>query len=109
MNGETRAIIEKIDDLKDFTNTRIDDLREFQIQMNQNLQADITELKESHREQVREFKIYSKNHYEYHRRERRILWRWIFILMGVTIVISASGLAPYLLPYILSFLRLIPL
>lgn len=106
-NNETKLILDKINDLKEFTNQRIDDLKCFQIKRYNELAKDISEVKESAKEHVNEFKKYSEQHYSYHRREKKVLLKWIFGLAAVTIIIAAAGIGPYISPYILSLLRFI--
>lgn len=96
--------------------SKIEDLREFQIQRHNDLMEDLRELKESDKEQIAaadkaaaKLEEYSENHYKYHKRERKTLWRWIIIIFIVTIIIGAAGLGEVIVPYALSLLRFLPI
>ena len=97
MNGETKLILDKINDLK-----------EFQIQRHNDLVLSLQELKESDKVQIKESEKYRKNHYAYHKREKKTLVKLILGLGIIAIIISASGLGPLVAPHIISVVKVLP-
>ena len=105
MNSETQIILNALDQLRATTDDRIDDLRsDFS-----EVKADIREIRKDNKGIVEKLDDYASNHYAYHRREKKTLWRWIIILFIVIVIIGAAGLGEIIVPYALSLLRFIPL
>lgn len=107
MNNDTKLILDKIDDLKDFYEREIDHLKEFYTGSRLDMKEDIREIKQSNKEVSGKLDDYVTNHYAYHRREKKKFLKWILIGGVLTLILVFSGAGELLLPYVTSLAGLV--
>jgi len=106
-NNELNIILSKLDNLKEFYEREVDHLKEFYTAYRLDMKEDIGEIKQSNKEVSEKLDEYIFNHYAYHRRERKKIFRWMLISGIIIIILVFSGAGELLLPYLAGLAKLI--
>ena len=97
----------KIDDLQRFYEREVDHLKEFYTESKLDMKEDIGEIKQSNKEVSEKLDDFVSNHYSYHQREKKKFFRWTIISGAIVLVLIFSGAGEVLLPYIIGLARLL--
>jgi len=101
-NNELDVILSKLNDLKDYTTEKIDQLKEFYTDARLNMRGDIAEIKKSNDDLSEQLNTYMFNHQKHH--NKILKWQTKIIIAIAIIGFLASIGNPYVLPIIMKLI-----
>ena len=107
MNGDTKLILDKIDDLKEFYEREVNHLKEFYTATRLDMKEDVEEIKQGTKNVSEKVDTYITNHYSFHRREKKKFLKWILVGGTAVFILVFSGVGELLLPCIVSLAKLL--